>query len=614
MKRKYLIPLILVVLLLTACAKGTANPDSSNLQSQASDKNEANSETSTDENASLDNSGNEASEDNSKEKQLSSKEMYMDFLEGNCPVYVDKIEIPERQTYKDGTTIPSFKKNTPYNLEEFISVNFNLQREDYSVMYVSEIEYALIDCGNDGEPELALRLVYATESLDNLEFQYIIKNIDNKLQLCCDIQTFYRASEFIANDYGLIVRYGSNSAYSYSSSYSYINADGDYIFLYSAETEYGLGADYGDLGGIYSVTSKYADVIDPDWCMVSYTFDDPKDIDYDNFDYSEYLKGLKYTADPDDNKTIQKLFKEADIKLYTQEQIHEIVNKNNLSRGISEKIFDDQEGIDFEPVETTLAKEITEYGINTVHVKTVDEFISAIADDTTIVLAPGTYNITEYLLDNDNNLTEYFYEADNPAGVLTTGGLDIEIFVNEIHNLTIVSEKVDDPAQIVCEPRYAQVMTFNDCSNIILNNLIMGHTPEQGVCSGDVVAFDGCSFSYVKNCDLYGCGAYGLNISNCGNIKVTDTVIHDCSYGCAEIYDTSYIYFDGCSFLNCREFTMFEIHRSYANFYNCTFKDLEGDMIYLTEDASAYFNNCLYDCSSLTRLQSYSGNGYLHIN
>ena len=59
-------------------------------------------------------------------------------------------------------------------------------------------------------------------------------------------------------------------------------------------------------------------------------------------------------------------------------------------------------------------------------------------------------------------------------------------------------------------PRYAFCLKFVNCSNCEVENLTIGHTVG-GFCSGGVIGAEQSSVT-VKDCDLYGCGTYGLNL------------------------------------------------------------------------------------------------------
>ena len=233
---------------------------------------------------------------------------------------------------------------------------------------------------------------------------------------------------------------------------------------------------------------------------------------------------------------------------------------------------------------------------NPVYVSTTEEFINAIDHGTAILMEPGVYNLTEYL---ENNYVPGYWGDDSlwqPTGALVDFRLDgPELVVCNINDLVIRSVDPDAPAEIVCEPRYADVLTFFNCDNLQLIDLVMGHTPEQGTCEGDVLMLKHCINATLQELDLYGCGAYALIAEDCGNIYTFLGKMHDCSYGIACLTDVGSAEFDNVAFCDCRQYTMFELFDSAAAFYDCSFERLEGNLISAYGDASAEFCYCSFD-------------------
>ena len=116
------------------------------------------------------------------------------------------------------------------------------------------------------------------------------------------------------------------------------------------------------------------------------------------------------------------------------------------------------------PVESVAENEV-------IHVSTAGEFLEAIAPGVVIELAPGTYNLTEYLHDASDNVSNYVARS-------FTDGWQAEI--HEVDNLTIRGSK-DGKVEVVSEPRYSDVLYFNDCSNISIENITFGYTPSKTI-------------------------------------------------------------------------------------------------------------------------------------
>ncbi|MBQ4307500.1 MAG: right-handed parallel beta-helix repeat-containing protein [Lachnospiraceae bacterium] len=237
-----------------------------------------------------------------------------------------------------------------------------------------------------------------------------------------------------------------------------------------------------------------------------------------------------------------------------------------------------------------------------VRVDNVEDFINAIQDNATIVLEPGVYNISEYLEDADLDAFDWdAYDNDEDYASESYGLLVDEVFDGEqlivfnIDNLTIMSADKNDPAEIVVDPRYANVFTFCDCDTLELDHVVLGHSDGDGSCTGNVIGIDYSWYVTLNGCELYGCGAYAFDIEDSMYININDCDLHDCTYGVATIADTYETYFKYCDIHDCEEFTMFELSWSEVNFYASSFEALDGELITLDDYSAAKFLACTFD-------------------
>lgn len=182
--------------------------------------------------------------------------------------------------------------------------------------------------------------------------------------------------------------------------------------------------------------------------------------------------------------------------------------------------------------------------IKEVEVSNVEEFINSLKSNTTIRLKEGKYNLSD--------IAKY---DSNPNVRWRTVFNGYEPHINNIQNLKIVGE---GDVELLINPSYAWVMRFNNCINIEIINLTAGHT-SPGSCTGGVFMFDESHRINISDCDLYGCGTYGLtfNKSSAGNIN--KTIVRECTYGIAQFFNSSKIIFRECSFLDCKEFDLLTI-------------------------------------------------------
>ena len=170
-----------------------------------------------------------------------------------------------------------------------------------------------------------------------------------------------------------------------------------------------------------------------------------------------------------------------------------------------------------------------------VHVMTVDEFLAAIAPDTTIYLEPGVYDLSTAAGCGVTETDRYRWDLrfDGPSLVIT--GVD---------GLTIEGAGAES-VTIAAVPRYADVLGFERCAGLTLRGFTAGHTEEKGYCTGGVLYFDLCDDAVIDGCALFGCGIMGITASNCDDMNVSNTEIYDCEYGAVTLNDSNAV-FDNC--------------------------------------------------------------------
>ena len=193
---------------------------------------------------------------------------------------------------------------------------------------------------------------------------------------------------------------------------------------------------------------------------------------------------------------------------------------------------------DFQPIDR--------FGAKDVHVKTADEFLSAIASDTTVYIDVPQIDLTSASDYGEGATEEYMLPEFGDKAYAWVYCFDgYELYIGNIRNFHIVG------GEIVTQPRYANVLNYLNCGNVTLDGVHLGHTPEQGTCAGGVLFFENTDVIILEGCDLYGCGILGITTRNVNNIHVQNTLIHNCSYGAAVLEDTNEAVFLGCDVVNC---------------------------------------------------------------
>ncbi len=156
-------------------------------------------------------------------------------------------------------------------------------------------------------------------------------------------------------------------------------------------------------------------------------------------------------------------------------------------------------------------------------------------------------------------------------------------------NLTIKGGK---NASIEVDPRYSFCLNFINCDHCEVINLIIGHT-EGGSCSGGVIGVNGGQRNMVKDCDLYGCGTYGLDLIETTDFSLIGSKVHDCTYGIMEMRSCQAIRFDRNDFFSNREFTLIEARGCEGvSFQDCRFYPNAGDSPLFGLDNTFYMAGC----------------------
>ena len=163
--------------------------------------------------------------------------------------------------------------------------------------------------------------------------------------------------------------------------------------------------------------------------------------------------------------------------------------------------------------------------------------------------------------------------------------------------------------ELTAEPGSSDVLRFENCSGICLENLVIGHTPEQGSCTGSVLEFNNSRDITLKSLDLYGCGAYGISCIDCTGLEAESCTIRDCSWGIMNIngcYDLSFV---NCGFKNNIGYDMLETTASILTFESCSFEGNSGDAGFINTSYSNFvtFRGCSFGVWESGQINDLSG-------
>ena len=217
---------------------------------------------------------------------------------------------------------------------------------------------------------------------------------------------------------------------------------------------------------------------------------------------------------------------------YTLDNGTSIVNESG--KALTEEALDEC----FGKITTNIPK--TTQPQETVVVKTADEFLAALGSNKDIVIDTPLLDLSTATSYQSQIAGEGYYWTDPFDGP--------ELTICELDNLTIRGKDGKAANVISAVPRYAQVLRFQNCSNVTVEDLTAGHTKEPGYCIGGVLDFEGCGNVTVTNTGLFGCGTIGIIGNQCRNMELTDNEIYECSYGGISLGQVKYANMKGNTF------------------------------------------------------------------
>lgn len=153
-----------------------------------------------------------------------------------------------------------------------------------------------------------------------------------------------------------------------------------------------------------------------------------------------------------------------------------------------------------------------------INVATPSELLAAIGSDKKIILTSNYYDLSNLSPINNEYVEkqqDYFDEF-----------LDSYIIKN-VTNMTI-----EGNAEITINDKMADVLKFENCEKITLSGLTIGHSSsyDEYQCEGAVIRFESCDTININECNLYGCGAFGIYADDVQNLNVSGGKIYDCTY------------------------------------------------------------------------------------
>ncbi|WFD11089.1 stalk domain-containing protein [Tepidibacter hydrothermalis] len=210
-------------------------------------------------------------------------------------------------------------------------------------------------------------------------------------------------------------------------------------------------------------------------------------------------------------------------------------------------------------------KTISIKSVETIIVNNAQEFIDAIGSNRKIIIGEGvSLNLSSIRAREIKNPNVHW-------GKVYDG---YELVLENIENFSIQGQD-SGYSDILVEPRYANVLTFKNCSKLNFKNINVGHTTDKGSCTGGVFVFKNCVDINIEKSRLFGCGTEGLNLYGVDKLNFVDSIITDCTYDLMTIDNSSNIEFKNSTLSETTSF---------------------GELIYISNSDNVKFDNCdIYD-------------------
>lgn len=183
-----------------------------------------------------------------------------------------------------------------------------------------------------------------------------------------------------------------------------------------------------------------------------------------------------------------------------------------------------------------------------VTVRSLEEFLNAVGDDTEITLAPGVYDFGALEPEKiQNPLVLIDYEVFNTETGSWYGGDRWQAVIRQVRDLTIRASGVTFSTPWA----YADVLRFQDCRRVTLTGATAVHDVEPGHCTGNCLELIGCGSFRAEDCVLDGSGAYGLCAVDSRDVTLRGCEIANCTYGALELEGSEEVRLLDCRIHDC---------------------------------------------------------------
>ncbi len=227
---------------------------------------------------------------------------------------------------------------------------------------------------------------------------------------------------------------------------------------------------------------------------------------------------------------------------------------------------------------------------DTRYAATARELFEAVGSNRRIILTGSRYDVGEWAASAWANDRGASWNDAHPHVRVQECFDGVEVVLTGVDDLQLCGASGEfKDTELITQPRYADVLGFENCRGVRLAGLTLGHTPE-GSCSGSVLHFENCGAVSLDRVDLYGCGVRGIEADGLRGLSVNQSRIRQCSDNAAMIDRASgRIYFGHTEFTgNGWGFAFWDSPNADVGFYDCKFGSAESNSVYFMDEVSKY--------------------------
>ena len=216
------------------------------------------------------------------------------------------------------------------------------------------------------------------------------------------------------------------------------------------------------------------------------------------------------------------------------------------------------------------------------------EFVEAIGSNITIQLEGNTI----YFSDISSSKFGNNYRFNDVYG----GGHELVIF--DVSNFKIIGLG-ENPVKIISKNQYSDVIEFNDCNDIAIENIDSGHgaDEEENGFEGNALCFSNTKNININKSVLFGIS--GIYAKKVKNLKCNNSIFKECLSDIMTIDECKEVEFNTCKFIKNYNFINLS-NSSYVTFNNCSVTDNISESILSIQNCmNVIFNNCTINKNSL---------------